>query len=378
LLMHDPATHPALGSLRKLMLGGEALSVSLGQQAVELVAGEVHNMYGPTETTIWSTTHRLEKGAAMVPIGRPIANTETYILDRSLQPVPVGVRGELFIGGAGVVRGYLHRPELTAERFIAHPLPRLGTEAKRLYRTGDLARCRPDGTIEFLGRLDHQVKIRGHRIELGEIEAALRKHPAVHEVVVDARDDGTAGEKRLVAYIVTNGEAIPAVSELRSLLKQTLPDVMLPSAFMYLSAFPRTPNGKLDRRALPARARPELPEAYTAPRNAVEEALVRIWSRVLGVERVGIHDNFFELGGDSIRTIQIVVGAKQAGLLLTARQVFQHQTIAELAAKVERTADIPLQQDAGEANVPAEPIALDVPLSEAELEKIAEEIDRSS
>ena len=286
-----------------------------------------------------------------MPIGRPIANTQIYILDKHLQPVPVGVPGELYIGGDGLARGYLNRPELTQEKFIPNPFlrekgiktnlsPFLSEEilpypipGNRLYKTGDLARYLSDGNIEFLGRIDHQVKIRGFRIELGEIEAILNQHPAVRETVVLDREK-VLGDKHLVAYIVTEQPLAPSISDLRRFLKEKLPEYMVPSVFMQLEALPLTPNGKIDRKALPApdTARPKLEKVFVAPRTPVETKLVNIWSQVLGVEQVGIYDNFFELGGDSILTIQIIARASQAGLQLTSKQLFEHQNIAELAA----------------------------------------------
>jgi non-ribosomal peptide synthase protein (TIGR01720 family) len=265
-----------------------------------------------------------------VPIGKPIANTQTYILDERMQVVQVGVAGELHIGGVGLARGYFKRSDLTAEKFISHPF---STEpGARMYKTGDLARYLPDGNIEFLGRIDHQVKIRGFRIELGEIEAVLAQHEDVREAVVLKRED-VPGEQRLVAYVLAQAESSPTLGELRRHVSDKLPDYMIPSAFVMLDALPLTPNGKVDRRALPAPdgTRPELAQPYEAPRTEVEHTLAAIWSEVLRVEQLGIHDNFFERGGDSILSIQIISRAAQAGIHLTPRQLFKHPTIAELA-----------------------------------------------
>jgi natural product biosynthesis luciferase-like monooxygenase protein/amino acid adenylation domain-containing protein/non-ribosomal peptide synthase protein (TIGR01720 family) len=289
------------------------------------------NAYGPTETTICSTFAECRAGEGKPPLGGPIANTDVYVLDSRLQPVPLGVPGELFIGGVGVARGYLHRPELTAERFLPHPF-RQGPGA-RLYRTGDVVRWRPDGRLEFLGRTDDQVKIRGYRVEPGEAEALLAGHPELREAVVVARTERTAGP-RLVAYVVARQSPGPALEALRTYLRERLPEYMVPSALVPLESLPRTPTGKVDRGALPS---PEtvLPGSMAegqAPRSELEERLVRIWREVLGVERLGVDDDFFMLGGDSILAIQAVSRAAQAGVHVTARQFFLHPTIARLAA----------------------------------------------
>ncbi len=320
----------ALSSIRKLLIGGEAFPMGLADDLNQLMTAEIRNMYGPTETTVWSATYPLHGEESSIPIGRPIANTQAYILDRELNVVPVGVPGELYIGGNGVVRGYLKQPGLTVERFLPDRFSqKIGT---RLYWTGDLARYLADGNIEFLGRIDYQVKIRGFRIELAEIEVQLSSHPTVRECVVIAREEAP-GEKRLVAYLIGNPEQAPSASELKHFLKERLPEYLVPSAFMALDEFPLTPNGKVDRRALPAPESPrrESDENYQAPRNPVEEILAGIWSEVLRLERLGTDDNFFELGGDSILSIQIIARARQAGLDLTPKHIFQHQTIAQLA-----------------------------------------------
>lgn len=331
---------------QRLVLGGEACSWQLIEQIYGYEPScEIFNHYGPTETTVGVLTYAVDSAAlqtrhsqqATVPVGRPIANTQIYLLDADRQPVPIGVAGEIYIGGAGVARGYFNQPELTAERFIANPFGQTLEETPALspilYRTGDLARYRADGTVEFLGRADHQVKIRGYRIEPGEIENAIRQYPAIRETVVLARE-AQSGNKRLVAYVVPEKQSNLVVSELRDFLKQKLADYMLPAAFVSLKALPLTPNGKLDRRALPA---PELVQqerqtAFVAPGTEAEKTLADIWAKTLGIEKIGVHDNFFELGGDSILSIQIVARANQAGLKLTPKQVFENQTIVELAA----------------------------------------------
>jgi len=313
----------------KILCGGEALPRDLAEQLLARGAA-VWNLYGPTETTIWSTVCQVEATKlvkATVPIGSPIANTQVYLLDTSGQPVPIGIPGELHIGGAGLARGYLNRPELMAQRLIHHPV------AGRLYKTGDLARYLADGTIEYIERIDHQVKLRGFRIELGEIESLLRQHPAVEQAVVILRED-EPGNKRLVAYIVGQVSFEDITHELRSFLEKKLPNYMVPSLFVRLKSLPLTPNGKVDRKALPVpdftNLRPE--GTFVPPRTPVEQVLSEIWSQVLGVERIGIHDNFFELGGDSFVSIKIIYKANQTGLSLTPKQLFDNQTIAELAA----------------------------------------------
>ncbi len=321
----------------KILCGGEALSPEL---AVELVkrSGSVWNMYGPTETTIWSSLRRVtgqeENG---IPIGRPIANTQIYILDSHLNPVPANIVGEIYIGGDGVARGYLNRAELTAERFVANPLA--PSQSARLYKTGDLGRFRPDGNIEYLGRFDDQVKIRGFRIELGEIEAALVSHRGVQEAVVVARED-VKGEKRLVAYYtprVANGPSIEA-GELRSHLSSQLPDYMVPAAYVRMHRMPLTANGKLDSKALP------MPEGdahaergYEAPKGEIERRLVEIWADVLKVQRVGRQDNFFELGGHSLLAMQVMARIRHIfDLELPVRRLFEEPTVAALADEVQR------------------------------------------
>jgi amino acid adenylation domain-containing protein/non-ribosomal peptide synthase protein (TIGR01720 family) len=316
----------------KVLCGGEALPRDLANQ-LSRVTGSLWNVYGPTEATIWSTLDRLEPAEGPVSIGRPLANTQIYLLSRRMNPVPVGVPGELLIGGAGLARGYRNRPDLTADRFIPHPFPELvDAPGARVYRTGDLARFLSDGRVEFLGRIDHQVKVRGFRIELGDIEAALAEHPAVAHAVVLARED-RPGDKRLVGYLVPKaGQQAPAVTDLRAWLKEKLPEYMIPALFMPLETFPLTPNGKVDRRALPPPDKAVAAREYVAPRDEKEETLAAIWVEVLGLERVGIHDDFFELGGDSLLVIRVVTKANKAGLGVTTKQVFQHRTVAELAA----------------------------------------------
>ncbi|MGO9110863.1 MAG: amino acid adenylation domain-containing protein [Thermoguttaceae bacterium] len=315
-------------------LAGEPLSTELVNAIYRQTrVKRVYDLYGPSEDTTYST-YALRLPEVPARIGRPIADTQVYVLDKYQQLVPVGVPGELYIGGAGLARGYLNRPELTAEKFIANPIP--GACSTRLYRTGDLVRYHPDGNLEYLGRLDHQVKIRGFRIELGEVETCLRRHPAIQDLVVLARED-VAGDKRLVAYVVPyKREAGPG--ELRGYLQEKLPQYMVPSAFVFLDRLPLTPNGKLDRRALPApdQARPDLGTGYVPPRDAVEEQLAAIWVDLLGVERVGVYDNFFELGGHSLLATRVV--SQVRGVLqveMPVRSLFETPTIAGLAESIE-------------------------------------------
>ncbi|MEG5173413.1 amino acid adenylation domain-containing protein [Microcoleus sp. B3-D7] len=321
---------------RRLILGGEAASWELMEKVRKINSDcLIFNHYGPTEATVGVLTYQVYgeelKGISeTVPLGRPIANTQIYLLDSHLQPVPVGVPGELHIGGISLARGYLNRPELTAEKFIPNPF---GAPEARLYKTGDLARYLPDGNIEFLGRIDSQVKIRGFRIELGEIEAALGQHPDIAQAVVVAREDAP-GEKRLVAYFVSNQKQAPNSSEIRSFLETKLPEYMVPWAFVTLKSLPLTPNGKVDRRSLPEpdSARAKLEGTFAEPRTPSEETIAQIWGQMLEVEKVGIYDNFFELGGDSISSIRIVAKINQAGLRVTPKQLFECPTVAELAA----------------------------------------------
>ncbi|MGZ4954748.1 MAG: amino acid adenylation domain-containing protein, partial [Methylobacter sp.] len=315
-------------SLTRVICSGEALSAELVRRFYQHSGAKLHNLYGPTEASVdvsyWAC--RPDTGDA-VPIGKPIANIELYILDRQLKPVPVGIPGELHIGGTGLARGYLNRAELSAEKFIPNPFCASGG---RLYKTGDLSRFRADGNIEYLGRIDHQVKIRGFRIELGEIEARLQEHAGIKEAAVLARED-LPGDKRLVAYIVA---AKPDVNteQLRAYLAEQLPQYMVPGAFVYLDAMPLSPNGKLDRKALPAPDRQaQRQTAYVAPGNDTEQALAAIWADVLGLEPVGIEDNFFALGGDSIRTLQVINLAKERGIDISLEQLYRHGTIRGLA-----------------------------------------------
>src|SRR5262245_22076416 len=316
----------------KILCGGEALPQKLANQLLKRGAS-FWNLYGPTETTVWTTIHQISQSEEKVAIGRPIANTQLLIMDQNLLHVETGESGELYIGGAGLARGYLGRPDLTAEGFIPNPLSQ--EPGARLYKTGDLTRFEPNGNLEFLGRIDRQVKIRGFRIELEEIETLLKQHPAVQDAAVLAREDVTE-TKQLVAYIVpvVSGISPEPALQLRSYLRARLPEYMLPSLFLTLKALPLTPNGKIDRRALPepTSARPELAGEYVAPRSQIERRLAEIWTQVLGLEEVGIHDNFFDLGGNSLQAAVFLNRLQQeSGHIVYITALFDAPTIAKLA-----------------------------------------------
>ncbi|HEY2917984.1 MAG TPA: amino acid adenylation domain-containing protein, partial [Candidatus Binatia bacterium] len=329
-----------LSEVKQLLIGGEALSIPHVRRALDLLPEtEIINGYGPTEnttfTSCYSIPRELDETVISVSIGRPIGNTEVYLLDRHLNAVPIGVPGELYIGGDGLARGYLNSPELTAEKFVPNPFTK--QPGTRLYRTGDLCRYLPDGDIEFLGRIDDQVKIRGYRIELGEIEAVLGQYPEVRETVVVTREDNPA-DKRLVAYVVPNQEHSPSSRELRAFLKEKLPDYMIPFAFVALVSLPLTPNGKVDRKALPPPGQTglELNYLYTAPRTGTERLLAKIWEEVLTLEPVGIHDNFFDVGGHSLLGVRLISRVcEEFQLDLPLRCLFEFSTIARLAKRIE-------------------------------------------
>ncbi|MCF3609346.1 amino acid adenylation domain-containing protein, partial [Planktothrix agardhii 1033] len=323
--------------LKRVFCGGEILPVALQEKLFSQLNVNLCNLYGPTEccidVTFWNCQR--EMYGQRIPIGRPIFNTQIYILDSNLQPVPVGIPGELHIGGAGLARGYLNRPELTQEKFIPNPFSNYPDS--RLYKTGDLARYLPDGNIEYLGRIDNQVKIRGFRIELGEIETVLNQHPQVQSSVIIARED-TPGNKRLVAYIVPQKETTPTPNELRQLLKEKLPEYMVPSAFVMLESLPLTPNGKIDRRALPAPEQSyERTDKFILPRNPIEEILVTIWTEVLKVKQVSINDNFFELGGHSLLATQLISRIRtNLQIEIPLRSLFAAPTIEELSQQIQQ------------------------------------------
>ncbi len=339
-------------TLKSLIVAGEVCSPEL--VATWSTGRRFFNAYGPTESTVCATIAECTNTKAKPPIGRPISNIQVYILDSYLQPVPIGVPGELHISGVGLARGYLNCPELTVEKFIPNPFD--PSKSSRLYKTGDLVRYLSDGNIEFLGRIDHQVKIRGFRIELGEIQTVLQQHLEIREAVVIDRED-RLGNKRLVAYIVAETD-LTDISELRSFLSKKLPDYMIPNAFVKLNALPLTPNGKLDRQALPLpeQSRETITDKLAQPRTAIEKTLAQIWAEVLGLEKIGIDENFFELGGDSILSIQIVAKANQLGWKVTPKQILQNQTIAELANVVTPSSLVEADRDLILGEVPLTPI----------------------
>jgi amino acid adenylation domain-containing protein len=314
----------------KILCGGEALPLELAKRLLA-TGGELWNLYGPTETTIWSTVHRMDDCGGLVPIGKPIANTEAFVLDANRELTPVGVAGELYLGGDGLARGYLGRAELTAEKFVTHPF----RPGDRLYRTGDLVRWLADGNLEYLGRLDHQLKLRGYRIELGEIEVALEQQPDIQQAAVVLHLD-TLGEQRLTAYLVTRGDASIDPSALREALSHKLPSYMVPSALVRLNELPLTPNKKVDRKTLAARPF-EVPvsSVYVPPRTNAEQKVAAIWQELLRTERIGVSDNFFDLGGYSLLVVQL-----QSRLLqqfqkeLSLVELFQHPTVASQASLI--------------------------------------------
>src|SRR6185437_14109093 len=311
----------------RILCGGESMSSDLARELVSLVP-EVWNMYGPTETTVWSTLHRVTSAEDMIPIGKPIANTQVYVLDAFRKPVPVGGIGELYIGGRGLARGYLYRDDLTRERFIPSPF----SEDALLYRTGDLARWRQDGILECLGRVDSQIKLRGFRIEAGEIEAVLHSHPGIRQCAVIARED-EPGNKQLVAYYESSDGTSLSLADLRAYVANDLPSFMVPSSFVQIDKLPLTPNGKVDRRSLPKPIESIAEGAnFVAPRDTVEQVLAQIWSKILRVKRIGLHDNFFELGGHSLLAVRIAVEIEKLTGFHAPLATFLHApTIAQLA-----------------------------------------------
>ena len=339
----------------KILCGGDMLSRQLADQLLGR-SSSVWNLYGPTESTIWSTLSKVSADDKLISIGRPVANTEIYILDAHLQPVPIGIPGDLYIGGDGLARGYLNHPELTAEKFV----PSLFNDRpnSRLYRTGDRAKYHADGDIEFLGRDDNQVKIRGHRIELGEIEAILNQHPSVKESVVVAGECDSSEEKNLIGYVVPAQESEVPVSEFRRFLQATLPHFMVPCWFVFLKALPLTQNGKIDRNALPTsnEERPQLDQGFVEPRTETEELIAQVWCDVLNLDKIGIHDNFFELGGHSLLATRVVARLRRNfNADLALRKLFELPTVAGLAQHI----DYARRSGSGTVNAPIMPAARD-------------------
>jgi amino acid adenylation domain-containing protein len=337
MLTLDSRAYTALASLRTMLLGGEAVPASLINLLRKVFKGNLYNMYGPTETTVWSTTHLIQEVGASVSIGRPIANTQVYLLDDTLHQVPVGEVGELFIGGDSVARGYWKRPDLTAERFITIP----AISPQRLYRTGDLARFFPGGNLEYLGRADYQIKLRGHRIEPGEIEAFLEECRGVRQAVVVLRED-REGDKRLVAYLVASAGSPEAPSELRATLTSKLPDYMVPSAFVFLPSLPLTDNGKIDRKALLKLPPPNLSAQATQNTDEagavetgteMEQIIARAWREALGVATVDFNDNFFDLGAHSLTVAEVQARLQQdLAREIALVDLFEFSTVSALAA----------------------------------------------
>jgi amino acid adenylation domain-containing protein len=337
-MLHAFLEEPGLercACVKRVFCSGEALTIELQKRFFSTMTAQLHDLYGPTETAIEVTywNCRPDTKLASVPIGRPVANTQAYILDETFAPVPIGVTGELFIGGIQVGRGYLRRPALTAEKFVPDPFS--ATPGARLYRTGDLTRFLQDGTIEYLGRADHQIKIRGFRIELGEIEAALAQHPGVLEAAATVFEQ-SAADKRLVGYIVPKDGSAPSVPDVRSFLKQKLPAYMVPSTIVVLDRLPQTSSGKVDRRALPAPdSRRDVNAGYVPPIGPVETALADAWKELLRIDRVGAHDNFFELGGHSLLATRVISAARDLFEVdIPLRSFFEGPTVAELGVSV--------------------------------------------
>jgi amino acid adenylation domain-containing protein len=325
----NPDGLASLGRLKTLLLGGEALPPSLIRQLRQAFRGEMHNLYGPTETTIWSTTFQITEDSDIIPIGTPIANTQVYVMDSERQPVAAGEAGDLYIGGDGVVRGYWHRPDLTADKFLSDPF----RPGHRMYRTGDIARFLPDGNLEFLGRADFQVKLRGFRIETGEIEAALENQAGVGQAVVVVREFKPE-DKRLVAYVVAKPETELETASLRAALAATLPEYMVPSSFVFVHALPLTANGKIDRNALPnpfAREN-QSGTAPEPPRNELERVIAQAWKDALGVDRVGLNENFFDLGAHSLMVAEVHITLRQQlGCEISLVDLFHFPTVTALA-----------------------------------------------
>ncbi len=361
MLATDPQARPGLQALRHMMVGGEAFPAELARNLKALVGGRVTNMYGPTETTIWSAVGDVGGDSPLpvnnVSIGRPLLNQTVYVLDAYQQPLPPGIAGELIIGGAGVVRGYWQRAELTAEKFL--PDTFAGAHGARMYRTGDLARFLPDGRIECLGRVDHQVKIRGYRVELGEIEALLRNQPQVREAAVVLRED-VPGDQRLVAYVCSTAGSEADAEALKVALRQQLPEFMVPSAFVSLTELPLTPNGKIDRKALPAPRPAETKSAsYAAPTNEAEQMITEIWQRALGLAKIGTRDNFFDIGGHSLLVVQVLKELREkVSKPVQMTDLFRHTTIEALAKFVVGEAEPSVALNRGKARAEARRAAM--------------------
>ena len=336
MLICDSESVLALRQLKKFMVGGEPLPLDLARRLAEIIAGDLYNLYGPTETTVWSAAQRVARHEEKILIGRPVANTSLYVLDAERQLVPIGSVGELYIGGAGLAREYLNRPDVTAERFITHTFS--PGRAERIYRTGDTVRHMPDGRLEFVGRIDQQIKIRGVRIELGEIEVVLREHPDIRDAVVLVQED-EKDDKRLVAYAIASAAQAPAVPAVLQWLGSKLPKALVPSMLMFLPEFPKTPNGKLDRRALP---KPEQKSSATVGEGAasdLERQIAAIWADALGVPGVGMEDRFFDIGGHSLLMVEVHDQLRdKTGHTVALLDLFQYPTVRSLAQHIEQRA----------------------------------------
>jgi hypothetical protein len=310
------------------MVGGEPLPLDLARRLTEIIAGDLFNLYGPTETTVWSAAQRIGRQESQILIGRPVANTRLYVLDAERELVPIGSVGELYIGGAGLAREYLNRPDVTRERFVTHAFS--PNRSERLYRTGDLVRYTVGGRLEYMGRIDQQIKIRGVRIELGEIEVVLREHPDVRDAVVVVQEE-QADDKRLVAYVVASSAQPPGVAQLQQWLGAKLPKMLVPSIVVFLPEFPKTPNGKLDRRALP-KPEQKTSETVEGAANDLERQIAAIWCDALGVPRVGLEERFFDIGGHSLLMVEVHDQIRdKTGHNVALLDLFQHPTVRSLA-----------------------------------------------
>ena len=344
MLICDSESVKALAQLRRFMVGGEPLPLDLAHRLTEIISGDLYNLYGPTETTVWSASQRVGRKEKQILIGRPVANTQLFVLDAEHEMVPIGSVGELYIGGDGLAREYLNRPDVTQERFITHAFS--PTRSQRLYRTGDLVRYRNDGRLEFMGRIDQQIKIRGVRIELGEIEVVLREHADIRDAVVVVQE-AEAGDKRLVAYLVASSPQPPAVAQLQQWLGTKLPKALVPSAIVFLPEFPKTPNGKLDRRALP-KPDHKASQNIEGAANDLERQIAAIWCEALGVPSVGLEERFFDIGGHSLLMIEVHDRLRDAtGRDVPLLDLFQYPTVRSLARHVGRDVAESIRKSAG-------------------------------
>jgi amino acid adenylation domain-containing protein len=338
MLICDSESVAALRPVQRFMVGGEPLPLDLAHRLTKIISGDLINLYGPTETTVWSASQHIRRNENQILIGRPVANNRLYILDPERELIPTGSVGELYIGGDGLAQGYLNRPDITAERFITHEFA--PGQSERLYRTGDLARYTRDGRIEFMGRVDQQIKIRGVRVELGEIEVVLREHPDIRDAVVVVQED-EADDKRLVAYVIASVDPAPGIAQIQQWLGTKLPKILVPSSILFLNEFPKTPNGKLDRRALP-RPDQKASEPIEGAANNIERQIAAIWCQTLGVTHVGLEERFFDIGGHSLLMIEVHDKIRdKMGYRVALLDLFQYPTIRSLAQRLgQRSADV--------------------------------------